>query len=72
MDEDYFYRNPTMVKLKEGWNKVLLKIPHGGNSWKWMFTCVPVDLGGDNVREASDLLFWPSIHELEEKQTPVY
>ncbi len=22
----------------KGWHWVLLKIPHGGNSWKWMFT----------------------------------
>ena len=42
VDEDYFFREPTKVSLQKGWNDILIKIPHGGNSWKWMFTCVPV------------------------------
>lgn len=57
VDEDYFYRNPTKIKLKNGWNKILLKIPHGGSSWKWMFTCVPVNLENGNVREVEDLKY---------------
>ena len=61
VDEDYFYREPTKVNLKKGWNKVLLKIPHGGTSWKWMFTCVPVDWDGTNVREVKDLKFDPKL-----------
>jgi hexosaminidase len=63
VDEDYFYRKPTEIKLKKGWNEVLLKIPHGGNSWKWMFTCTPVQVDGINVKEVSDLIFEPSINE---------
>lgn len=57
VDEDYFYRSPTKVKLKKGWNNVLLKIPQDNNSWKWMFTCVPVTNTKDGVREVSDLKF---------------
>ena len=57
VDEDYFYRPPTPVSLKKGWNTVLLKIPHGGTSWKWMFTCIPVSFEDGGVREAKDLIF---------------
>lgn len=57
VDEDYFYREPSVIQLKKGWNKILLKVPHGGSSWKWMFTCVPVKLVGKNVREIPDLKF---------------
>ena len=57
IDEDYFYRAPTKINLKKGWNKVLLKIPHGGNSWKWMFTCVPVMIDNGQVSEASELTY---------------
>lgn len=57
VDEDYFYRSPTKIPLKKGWNKVLLKIPHGGNSWKWMFTCIPVHLTDNGVREVSELIY---------------
>ena len=57
VDEDYFYRQPTKIKLKRGWNKFLLKVPQGGNSWKWMFTCVPVKVDGKNVREVAGLKY---------------
>ncbi|MBJ6367812.1 family 20 glycosylhydrolase [Snuella sedimenti] len=57
IDEDYFYRSPTKIQLKKGRNTVLLKIPHGGNSWKWMFTCIPVRLTKNGIKEVSELLF---------------
>ena len=57
VDEDYFYRKPTMIPLKKGWNKVLLKIPHGGSSWKWMFTCIPVVVKDGNISEVPKLKF---------------
>ncbi len=48
-DEGYEYREPTKVKLKKGWNTVLIKAPVAtfkGKDWhnpvKWMFTFVPV------------------------------
>jgi len=57
VDEDYFYRRPTQIKLKKGWNKVLLKIPHNQNAWKWMFTCIPVNFNDNDIREVEDLKF---------------
>jgi hypothetical protein len=57
IDEDYFYRKPTTVSLKKGWNEILLKIPHDEHSWKWMFTCVPVNITDNGVREAEKLRF---------------
>jgi hypothetical protein len=56
-DENYFFREPTTIHLKKGWNKVLLKVPHNTNSWKWMFTFVPVDLKNEQVREVKGLKF---------------
>lgn len=57
VDEDYFYRTPTKVTLNEGWNKIFLKIPHGGTSWKWMFTCIPVHVDNDGVSEVKEIKF---------------
>ena len=57
IDEDYFYRSPTKVALKKGWNKILLKIPEGGTSWKWMFTCIPVHIKDGYVTEVNELKF---------------
>lgn len=59
IDEDYFYRDPTKIQLKKGWNTVLLKIPQDNNSWKWMFTVVPVDIKNNEVKEAADIKFRP-------------
>ena len=56
-DEDYFYRTPSIINLKKGWNTVLLKIPHGGTSWKWMYTFMPITIDGNNISEVKDLKF---------------
>lgn len=56
-DENYFFRKPTKIRLKKGWNNVLLKVPQGGNSWKWMFTFVPVKVENDRVSEINGLRF---------------
>lgn len=49
-DEDYYYRTPTRLYFKKGWNEVLIKAPVGsfkGSDWqnpvKWMFSFLPVD-----------------------------
>lgn len=49
IDEGYEYREPHLIQLQKGWNKVLLKLPMNGlkgkdwqNPQKWMFTFVPV------------------------------
>ena len=48
-DEGYAYRAPAKIRLRQGWNDVLVKLPVAsfkGTSWqnpvKWMFTFVPV------------------------------
>jgi len=56
-DENYFFRAPTTISLKKGWNEVLLKVPQDGTSWKWMFTFVPVKLENDQVKEVEGLKF---------------
>ncbi|NWJ52527.1 MAG: beta-N-acetylhexosaminidase [Bacteroidetes bacterium] len=56
-DEDYFYREPSTIHLKKGVNEILLKVPQGGSSWKWMFTFIPVEVTGLNVREVTGLQF---------------
>ena len=57
VDEDYFYRPPTPVALKSGWNKILIKAPRNTGIRKWMFTCVPVCVTGNRVREVESLRF---------------
>ena len=57
VDEDYFFRSPTPVALQKGWNKILIKAPKADPAWKWQFTCVPVEVHGDSVREVPDLRF---------------
>ncbi|MBV5312636.1 MAG: family 20 glycosylhydrolase [Prolixibacteraceae bacterium] len=60
-DENYFFRAPTSILLKKGWNEVLLKVPHGGSSWKWMFTFIPVKPDGTNFREVDGLKYYDKI-----------
>jgi hypothetical protein len=50
IDEGYEYREPHQIKLKKGWNRVVIKLPAGkfngtnwGNPVKWMFTVVKED-----------------------------
>lgn len=56
-DENYFFRKPTQILLKKGWNEVVMKVPHYKNSWKWMFTFVPVKITGDKIGEVEGLKF---------------
>ncbi len=41
-NEDYFFREPTRIHLKRGWNEILIKVPHRKSDWKWMFTFIPI------------------------------
>lgn len=59
-DENYSFRETTKISLKKGWNPVLLKVPQGGNSWKWMFTFVPLEVHDGQVRELPGIRFDPS------------
>lgn len=56
LDEDYFYRDPSKIQLREGWNDILVKTPHQ-REWKWVFTFIPVEATGIgfNVREVEGL-----------------
>lgn len=63
VDEDYYYREPTTIPLQKGWNKFLLKVPFGKNAWKWMFTCVPVDVQENGVKEIGGLKYATSIND---------
>ncbi len=56
-DENYFFRTPTKISLKKGWNKVLLKVPQNGKSWKWMFSFVPVRSENGRIREVAGLRY---------------
>lgn len=61
VDENYIFRAPTMVKLKKGWNQVLVKSPHNSSARRWMFTFVPVRYDfrkpGCNIMEYPGLRF---------------
>ncbi|MCE5345404.1 MAG: hypothetical protein LLG13_03820 [Bacteroidales bacterium] len=48
------------IKLNRGYNKILLKVPHGGTSWKWMFTFMPVKISANGVSEVEGL--WYSVN----------
>ena len=51
-NENFPGRKPIKVTLKEGWNKVFLKLPYFNKGYrlkKWMFTCVFTDTEGTNA-----------------------
>ena len=51
-NENFPGRKPIKVTLKEGWNKVFLKLPYFNKGYrlkKWMFTCVLTDKEGVNA-----------------------
>lgn len=61
IDENYHYREPSMVKLKKGWNQVLIKSPSLPGLRRWMFTFAPISWDGKEigkkVREVQGLQF---------------
>ncbi len=61
-NENFTARKPVEVTLKEGWNKVFIKLPYVGASGvrlnKWMFTFVLTDLEGKNAVEG--LIYSPN------------
>ncbi|PTN06312.1 family 20 glycosylhydrolase [Mangrovibacterium marinum] len=56
-DENYFFRKPEPIQLKKGWNEVLLKIPVKKETWKRMFTFVPVREENGTMKEVEGLKF---------------
>lgn len=61
-NENFTARKPIAVTLKEGWNKVFIKLPYVGANGvrlnKWMFTCVFTDTEGTNAVEG--LIYSPN------------
>ena len=61
-NENFTARKPVQVTLKQGWNKVFIKLPYVGASGvrlnKWMFTFVLTDLDGNNAVEG--LIYSPN------------
>ena len=61
-NENFTARKPMQVTLKEGWNKVFIKLPYVGASGvrlnKWMFTFVLTDLDGKDAVEG--LIYSPN------------
>ncbi|QQL45311.1 family 20 glycosylhydrolase [Sulfuriroseicoccus oceanibius] len=61
-EEGYFFRPPVQVALKQGWNKVLVRVPFGwwqgdDGQRKWFFNCVPVRWDGIHYREVDGLRY---------------
>lgn len=56
-DENYYFRQPSQVGLRKGWNTVLVKIPVQASTWKRMFTFVPVDHYRGQAREVEGLRY---------------
>ncbi|MCY1721195.1 family 20 glycosylhydrolase [Prolixibacteraceae bacterium Z1-6] len=56
-DENYFFRKSNSIHLKKGWNEVLLKIPVKNDTWKRMFTFVPVQDNNGTIKEVEGLKF---------------
>lgn len=59
-EEGYFFRPPVKISLKQGWNKVLIRVPFGWwkgdkGQRKWFFNCVPVTWDGKHYREVEGL-----------------
>lgn len=44
-EEFYWTREPAALTLKEGWNRVLVRVPKGYPEQRWTFTFVPVKQG---------------------------
>ncbi|MDH8701397.1 hypothetical protein M2138_000738 [Dysgonomonadaceae bacterium PH5-43] len=60
-NENFTARKPEVVELKEGWNKVFMKLPYNPNGLrlpKWMFTFVLTDIDGKDAVEG--LIYSPN------------
>lgn len=61
-NENFSARNPMVVSLKQGWNKVFIKLPYvaadGVRLNKWMFTFVLTSLDGADAM--TDLVYSPN------------
>ncbi len=62
LNENFSARKPLQVQLKQGWNKVFLKLPYVNASGvrlnKWLYTFVLTDVDGNEALE--DLIYSPN------------
>ena len=56
VDEDYWYRAPTPIRLRAGVNHVKMTLPKKGG-WKWIGSFVPVAGTSDHPREVKELTY---------------
>ena len=56
VDEDYWYRAPTKIRLRAGVNHVKLTLPKNGG-WKWIGTFVPMTGTSDHPQEVKGLVY---------------
>lgn len=71
LNENFPARKPIQVKLREGWNKVFIKLPYVGDGCrlsKWLFTFVLTDLEGKNAVEG--LIYSPTQTKEGEEPLP--
>lgn len=54
IDQVYTSRQPAKIKLKKGWNPILIK---SARHFKWVFSFSPVKKSGNNYREVEGLKF---------------
>jgi hexosaminidase len=67
IDEGYEYRQPAIVHLRKGWNRILVKLPVSSfnkpkeqSPVKWMFTAVFVKQAGINFIADDELYYSPN------------
>lgn len=71
-NENYSARTPVQVQLKQGWNKVFIKLPVGSFSIsqvrlvKWMFTFVLTTPDGKS--ELDNIIYFPTKNTLPSKE----
>jgi len=56
VDENYYFREPTEIRLRKGWNTVLIKAPHARRARKWMFTFAPAPGEGTDLEFATSVV----------------
>ncbi|MGN0854246.1 MAG: family 20 glycosylhydrolase [Kiritimatiellia bacterium] len=56
VDQDYWYREPTRIRLKKGVNRVKLTLPKKGG-WKWIGTFTPMTGTSDHPQEVKGLKY---------------
>ena len=74
-NENFTARPATAIHLKEGWNRVFLKLPHASNGGtgrdKWQFTFVVTDPTGTNALDGLTYSPLQYLHQADEELATV-